>query len=128
MGVRLPFNGMPIIDIELVSATRAPAAPGVAQVLADALGDAFEVEAGKVWVRMRALPAANYAENRTNALEPAFVTILASEPPTGEALRRRVAQVTEIVARHTHRPPELVHVLFEPAARGRIAFGGRLVE
>jgi phenylpyruvate tautomerase PptA (4-oxalocrotonate tautomerase family) len=119
---------MPIIDIELVSGTQAPAAPGVTQVLADALGDAFEVEAGKVWVRMRALPAANYAENRANAPEPAFVTIIASAPPTGEVLRRRVAQITEIVARHIHRPPELVHVLFEPPARGRIAFGGHLVE
>jgi phenylpyruvate tautomerase PptA (4-oxalocrotonate tautomerase family) len=119
---------MPIIDIELVSATQAPAVPGVAQVLADALGDALEVEAGKVWVRMRALPAANYAENRATAPEPAFVTIIAGAPPTGEALRRQVAQITEIVARHTHRPPELVHVLFEPAARGRIAFGGRPVE
>jgi phenylpyruvate tautomerase PptA (4-oxalocrotonate tautomerase family) len=82
---------MPIIDIELVSGTQAPAAPGIAQVLAD-------------------------------------VTIIASAPPTGEVLRRRVAQITEIVARHTHRPPELVHVLFEPLAPGRIAFGGRLVE
>jgi phenylpyruvate tautomerase PptA (4-oxalocrotonate tautomerase family) len=119
---------MPIIDIELVSAMQVPVSPGLAQDLADALGDAFEVEAGKVWVRVRTLSSANYAENRANAPEPAFVTIIASSPPTGEVLHRRVAQITQAVARHTHRPPELVHVLFEPAARGRIAFGGRLVE
>lgn len=119
---------MPIIDIELVSASGDVGAPGVAQGLADALGDAFEVEAAKVWVRLRTLSSANYAENRAKPPEPAFVTVIAGTPPTGEALRQRVAQITQIVARHTHRPPELVHVLFEPAARGRIAFGGRLVE
>lgn len=119
---------MPIIDIELVSASADEAASGVAQGLADALGDAFEVETAKVWIRLRTLSAANYAENHAKPAEPAFVTVIASAPPTGEALRQRIAQITQIVARHTHRPPELVHVLFEPAARGRIAFGGRLVE
>ena len=117
---------MPIIDIELVGAGELPA--GLAQLLADALGDAFEAEPGKIWVRIRPLSSANYAENLAEAPEPAFVTVLASAPPGGEALRRRIDDITRIVAAHTHRSPDLVHVLFEPAARGRIAFGGRLVE
>ena len=119
---------MPIIDIELVTTTAASPDAAVTCALANELGDAFEAAPGKVWVRVRTLSSANYAENRVNAPEPVFVTVLASAPPEGEVLRRRVAAITEIVARFTHRERGHVHVLFEPAARGRIAFGGRLVE
>lgn len=119
---------MPIIDIEIVSRPGEDPAPPLAQPLADALGDAFGADAGKVWVRLRELPAAHYAENRAPAPAPVFVTVTASAPPEGEALRERIAQVTAAVARLTRRPAANVHVEFLPAARGRIAFGGRLVE
>lgn len=119
---------MPIIDIELVEPAGRPPEPGLAQALADALGEAFEVAPGKIWTRIRSLSAANYAENRISAPNPVFVTILASTPLAVEELRQRITQVTEIVARLTRRPADNVHVLFEPPAKGRIAFGGRLVE
>lgn len=119
---------MPIIDIELVTATEVPPDSGVTCALANELGDALEAAPGKVWVRLRILSSANYAENRVKAPEPVFVTVLASAPPEGDVLRRRVTAITEIVARLTRRKQAHVHVLFEPAARGRIAFGGRLVE
>ena len=119
---------MPIIDIELVEPAGTLSEAGLAQALADALGEAFGVAPGKIWTRIRSLPAANYAENHLSAPNPVFVTVLASAPPDGEELRKRIAQTTEIVARLTRRPADNVHVLFEPAAKGRIAFGGRLVE
>ena len=119
---------MPIIDIELVLAPEGLVAPGLAQGLADALGAAFEAQPGKIWVRIHPISAAHYAENGVTAPHPAFVTVLAGAPPSGEPLRERVAQITEIVARLTGRPSDRVHVLFEAAAKGRIAFGGRLVE
>jgi phenylpyruvate tautomerase PptA (4-oxalocrotonate tautomerase family) len=115
---------MPIVDVELVGA---PAAEGLAQRLADGIGAALESPPGKLWVRVHTLPAARYAENGGGAPLPVFVTILASTLPEGEALEDRVARVTAAVAGLTDRSSDLVHVLFEPSARGRMAFGGRLV-
>lgn len=117
---------MPIVDVELVGA---PAADSLAQRLADELGAALGAPRGKVWVRVHTLSAARYAENGVPAPTPTpvFVTILSSNPPEGEALDHLVARVTAAVGRLTEREPELVHVLFEPSAKGRMAFGGRVV-
>jgi phenylpyruvate tautomerase PptA (4-oxalocrotonate tautomerase family) len=116
---------MPIVDVELVGA---PAADGLAQRLADEIGVALASPPGKTWVRVHTLSSARYAENGGNAPQPVFVTILSSAPPEGEVLDQRLARVTGIVARLTERDPHHVHVLYEPSARGRIAFGGRLVK
>ena len=116
---------MPIIDIEIVeSAIDAR----TTQALADGIGKAFGSAPGKIWVRARVLPAEHYAENDTRAPAPVFVTVTAGAPPEGAELRERIGQIVDVVARVTGRPRENVHVEFQPAARGRIAFGGRLVE
>ena len=115
---------MPIIDIEIV----APSIdPRIAQPLANELGHAFKASDGKVWVRLRALPPECYAENHVaGPTLPVFVTILQRHPPHGDSLDRRVASVTEAVARITGRDPRCVHVLFEPASAGRLAQGGAI--
>jgi phenylpyruvate tautomerase PptA (4-oxalocrotonate tautomerase family) len=118
---------MPIIDIEVVGPSDTMLAEEV-QNLADDLGDAFEAAPGDVWVRLHTLPANHYAENRAQAPAPVFVTVTASAAPEGDGLRQRITRITDTVAHWTHRPPGNVHVLFAPPARGRIAFGGRLVE
>lgn len=117
---------MPIIDVEIVG----PAVDvKIVQPLADALGHAFKAAPGKVWLRVRALPPSHYAENHDpEPPAPVFVTILARHPPHGDALDRRVASVTEAVARITGCDSRHVHVLFEAATSGRLAFGGVLVE
>lgn len=116
---------MPIIDIEIVTPSIDPA---LAQPLANELGHAFRASDGKVWVRLRALPPECYAENHVAGPElPVFVTILQRHPPQSDSLDRRVASVTEAVARLTGRDPRCVHVLFEPAAAGRLANGGLIV-
>jgi phenylpyruvate tautomerase PptA (4-oxalocrotonate tautomerase family) len=116
---------MPIIDVEMV----APAIdPRLTRALADELGHVFKAPKNKVWVRLRALPPEAYAENHDpHPPAPVFVTILARQPPEGDALERRVAFVTEAVARLTGRDPHHVHVLFQASTRGRLAFGGTLV-
>ena len=117
---------MPIVDIEIV----APSVdPKMAQPLANALGHAFKAADGKVLVRLRALPPEHYAENHVaGPTPPVFVTILSRQPPLGDALDRRVASVTEAVARITGINPQFVHVLFEAGSAGRLAHGGALVK
>lgn len=116
---------MPIVDIRCVGAP-VPAA----DALADVIGDALHLPPGRVWVRFHPLPAEHYAENGgpLQGALPVFVTILHARPPTGEALKAEVAALTQAVAGVCGRPAQRVHVEYAPAAAGRIAFGGRLVE
>jgi phenylpyruvate tautomerase PptA (4-oxalocrotonate tautomerase family) len=119
---------MPIVDVELVGA--ADPDPTLACRLASALGRVFGSPPGRTWVRLRRLPASDYAENDAplGAGEaPVFVTVLHAHPPTGEALQRELAVLTATVAAGVARPAERVHVQYAPAAAGRQAFGGQMV-
>ena len=119
---------MPILDIEIVSDRQEKILGRITQALADELGAAFGAAAGKVWVKVRTLPREQYAENGGAAPMPVFVTVTASAPPAGAELVERIGMIVAAVARITNRPRENIHVEFLPPARGRIAFGGRLVE
>ena len=123
---------MPLVDIECVAALASPApAASAAERLADALGAVFGSAPGHTWVRLRRLPAADYAENHSPALAddelPVFVTVLHAHLPRGELMVEQVAQVTRAVAEALGRPPQRVHVQYAPAGAGRQAFGGTLV-
>ena len=124
---------MPIVDIEVVTGTADPQAIGeqIPQSIADKLGDIFGSEPGGTWVRLRSLDRDRYAENRTtldSGTAPTFVRILRAELPEPAALRREMARVADAVARVLDRPRENVHVLYAPEAKGRIGFGGTLLE
>lgn len=121
---------MPIFDIEIATRHGEAVAPSLASDLADALGAVMDAASGKVWVRLRALGPEAYAENESASGHPypVFVTLTASAPPQGEHFDHVVQQVTEAVAHLTDRPVEQVHFLAQPAARGRIAFGGKVVK
>jgi phenylpyruvate tautomerase PptA (4-oxalocrotonate tautomerase family) len=119
---------VPIFDIEIATRPDEALAPALASELADALGAVMDAAPGKVWVRLRTLGPGGYAENLSGAGRPfpVFVTLPASAPPVGERLDQVVRRVTDAVALHARRPAENVHVLVQPAARGRIAFGGKV--
>jgi len=119
---------VPIVDVELVG-DEVPS-PSMTQRLADALGDALSSAPQGTWVRLRRLEREMYAENggAADGVLPVFVTVLERARPTGEDLRDRIARVTAAVADATGRDPVHVHVLYDADARGRLAFGGRLVE
>lgn len=122
---------MPIADIELVLAAADELAPGLAARLAAVLGEVFEAPAGRVWVRLRALPEAQYAENAAPLCAeelPAFVSLLLARPPEGAARAAQAAAVCAAVAQVIGRARERVHVLYAPPAAGRVAFGGVLLE
>jgi phenylpyruvate tautomerase PptA (4-oxalocrotonate tautomerase family) len=120
---------MPIVDVEIVAS--APLDSGLAAQLADMAGQVFGSPPGSTWVRVRALPPHLYAENNSPQPEgwnSVFVIVRKAERPAGAALEAEARALAEGVARVCARPLENVHILYEPDARGRIAFGGVLRE
>ena len=120
---------MPILDVEVVTRHGASLPASLATDLADALGKVYDAQPGRLWIRLRDIPADRYAENEAgeDRAFPVFVTVREGSPPEGAQLEARIARVTECVARLTGRPADNVHVMVEPSMKGRIAFGGKLV-
>ena len=122
---------MPIVDVELVSESEAEFSATSAEALANALGAALGSQPGHTWVRLRYLNNMCYAENlaaRSQIELPVFVTVLLAHPPVDLELAKQVAAVTKAVANGVGRSMEVVHVQYAPAAAGRQAFGGELVQ
>jgi phenylpyruvate tautomerase PptA (4-oxalocrotonate tautomerase family) len=123
---------MPILDIECVLPAGSTAAlAGAAQRLADTAGRALGSKPGHTWVRLRMLDATAYAENDATLDAdglPVFVTVLHAHVPQGAALTAQVNALTQAVAESLGVDAQRVHVQMAPAAAGRQAFGGRLVE
>ena len=122
---------MPIVDVQVVYKRVGQIRSVSAEALANALGDVFGSAPGHTWVRTHAILDAAYAENgvRLKGSElPAFVTVLHTHPPVGEALAAEVRAVTAAVAKCIARPISRVHVQYAPPGAGRQAFGGKLVE
>jgi phenylpyruvate tautomerase PptA (4-oxalocrotonate tautomerase family) len=119
---------MPILDVELVGPVPDAILHGLARRIADAAGAALEAEPGGTWVKLRCLAPDEYAESGglPDGVLPVFVSVLLGAPPDGEARAEQVRRVTRAVAEACGRPAANVHVLYQPAAAGRIAFGGRL--
>jgi phenylpyruvate tautomerase PptA (4-oxalocrotonate tautomerase family) len=121
---------MPILDVVIIMPVGDEPDSSLATRLADVTGEVFEAVAGRTWVRLRALPADRYAENGGGPPEgvlPVFVDVLLADPPEGEDLRLQVHRLTLTIANVCGRPPENVHLFYQAAARGRVAFGGKLV-
>jgi len=120
---------MPILEVEIVDQPAAPSIAGAAQRLADAAATALGTGPGRTWVRLRRLGRGEYAENGgplPAELAPVFVHVLEAAPPSGDELADRVAGLTRAIAEALERDASQVHVLYEPPAAGRIAFGGEL--
>ena len=126
---------MPIVTIETLSDgpySNEDALPTQDQLqsLADALGALFGSQPSGTWVRARQQQRAYYAENMIEVnrdMRPVIVEILKSELGTEKERAIEAAAVCALVAQKLGRQPENVHVVYQPAARGRVAFGGQLV-
>jgi len=122
---------VPIVTIELVedSGSAAPG-PGQLQMLCDDLGTLFASKSAGTWVKLRSLSSAGYAENAVSPAalpRPVFVEVIKAEVPAASELADEARAVCRLVADALNRPVENVHVIYAPAARGRIAFGGELL-
>jgi len=121
---------MPILDIEIVASNSTESLPAdLTQSLADEAAQVFGVPGGAVWVKMRVIPSAQYAENGVmpEGVYPVFVTVLKSRVPEGSALERKIVQLTQVFAKILARPDTNVHIIYQPDGAGRVAFGGKLV-
>jgi phenylpyruvate tautomerase PptA (4-oxalocrotonate tautomerase family) len=122
---------MPSVEIELVLAEGASLPADLARRLAEALASVLQRAPGQVWVRVRALPGVNYAENARVLADddlPVFVQLLLAQPPEGGPRVAQAAAVCAAVAQVIGRTPDRVHLEYAPAGVGRVAFGGVLVQ
>ena len=121
---------MPIIRIELVVGEDEPEVePSVVRALADELGDYLGSSVAETWVSLSYLPKSGYAENGVSeTLSPTFAHLLRYQLPEPSQLSNDAKAIADIIARHLGRPRENIHIIFEPDAKGRIAFGGELVD
>ena len=104
---------------------------GLAREVAEAVGSVLGAPPGRVWVRVSGLPLEQYAENGVAHSElplPVFVTVLHSELPVGAALGAEARALSVAIADVVGRSSEWVHVEYSPPGKGRVAFGGHLVQ
>ncbi len=122
---------MPILDIELVG--HGSTGPYLATRIADAVSPILAPgRRGATWVRLRHLhgPQGDYGENGWDpeqTPEPVFVRLLVASWPDEAARGALSDRLAEAIGDSCRRPKATVHILWEPPAAGRIAFGGRLV-
>jgi phenylpyruvate tautomerase PptA (4-oxalocrotonate tautomerase family) len=119
---------MPILEVEVVLAVGERLPAGMAATLAEAAAGVFRSPEGSTWVRLHELPADRYAENGgESCFMPVFVHVLKAQLPSEKDLEREAAELAAAVATVCGGPVENVHIIYEPPAAGRIAFGGKLL-
>lgn len=122
---------MPILDVEIVVPAGESVSNYIVKEIAAAASEILGAEPSRTWVRARPLPAEQYAEGDggpPDDIRPVFVTVLRAASPGPTLQRDQAEALAKAVADVCKRPIENVHVLFEPSAQGRIAFGGDLRE
>lgn len=122
---------MPLVEVEVVVAEGEELEAGLAVWLSEAAGQVLQAPPGSTWVRLRALAREAYAESGggpPEGVRPVFVRVLSARLPSEDLLATQAGRLTEVVAELCQRPARNVHVIFEPPAEGRVAFGGELVD
>lgn len=122
---------MPILEIDVVARPGEELANDLAERLADAAAGVMSDAIGRTWVRLRRLDAKSYSEDAGGPPEgvyPVFVSVLQADLPGLEELKAEAARLAKAIAEQSERPVENVHILYEPRGRGRVAFGGNLLQ
>ena len=121
---------MPIVEVEIVLREGESLKQDLAASLADHIGGIFASPPGNTWVKLRALPIQNFAENAQSSDEavfPVFVSILKAKPTPAGKLASEVEPLTRIVAQLCNHPEENVHLIYLPGGTGWVSFGGKIV-
>lgn len=122
---------MPILDVEVVIPPGGELPDGMPAAIADAAAGVFRTPPGMTWVRLHELPGDRYSENGGASgadLRPVFVRVLRAALPGALELQAEVSALAAAIAGVCGRRVEDVHILYDPPAAGRIAFGGMLLQ
>lgn len=120
---------MPILNIELVGHVPDSTRDGLARRIAEAAADTLESAPHRTWVKLHFLEENQYSENGgapEDGARPVIVSVLLSKLPNEDDLSQLAAVLADRIAKACNRSPQNVHLMFEPPAAGRIAFGGQL--
>lgn len=121
---------MPIVTIEVIGPLETINSNDLTQKLANELGKIFDSAPGSTWVKVQYLDKINYAENdvnKHNTPSPIFVSILKRKIPSNIRIHQEIDKLSTLIANVYNRKIENVHLIYEPSAEGRIAFGGKLL-
>jgi phenylpyruvate tautomerase PptA (4-oxalocrotonate tautomerase family) len=120
---------MPILEIEMVGRPRN--ALWLSRELATAAAAILSPDRPQAtWVRLRWMESHQYGEGGRSALEtpsPVFVRLLVASWPSEPERASLSARLADTIGDLCARSPSLVHILWEPPAAGRVAFGGQLL-
>jgi phenylpyruvate tautomerase PptA (4-oxalocrotonate tautomerase family) len=122
---------MPILEVQVIGRVAASARKNLPARLADVAATVLRTEPFNTWVLLKMELGSAYAENGggpPKGVRPVIVRLLKRELPTNRALKVEVQALTKAIALVCRRPVQNVHIIYEPPARGRVAFGGELVE
>lgn len=120
---------MPILRITVVGRRDERNLRADTAALAEAAGEIFQSPPGGTWVTLELLPRAHYAENGAgppDGVRPVFIRVILADSGTAAEKAAWARALADACASIMNRPTENIHILFEPSAGGRIAFGGVL--
>lgn len=118
---------MPILEVEIVLRVNEKLGEDLAKIISNVAGEIFNSPDGHTWVKLNEVTTGNYAENGggpPEGISPVFVSVLKSQLPGMSEMQTEANQLAEEIGRACNRPKENVHILYLPAATGRIYFGG----
>jgi hypothetical protein len=120
---------MPIVDLEIILKPEESIPSELASELADELGRIFGSPRNGTWLKVRGTPEVFYAESggKEEGVYPVFVSVLKAQLPDVAEMPAEVDAIIAAVAQICKRPHSLVHVIYQPQGKGRVAFGGKIV-
>jgi hypothetical protein len=121
---------IPILDVEMLLRPGESLDRELAQDLANEAGWVFGTPPGRTWVKARPLGPEQDTESAggpPQEVYPVFVSVLKASLAPPDRLELEVSELTRAAAVVCHRPSENLHRLYQPAAAGRVSFGGKLV-
>lgn len=121
---------MPIVDVEIVLKPEETLREKTVSELADQLGEIFGSSKNGTWLKVHGIPSNHYAENggKEEGVYPIFVSVLKSKLPHPDEMQKEVDAITGAVATTCNRSASLVHIIYLPEGKGRVAFGGKIVK
>lgn len=122
------LSSMPIVEVQIVGDVDA-LPTSLVQRLADAIGEVLGSRPQGTWVKLTVLSPRHYAENGGMAerVLPVFVSILERTDATLAERTETSLDLARVVGAACERNPANVHIIYQAAGAGRVAFGGVLL-